>query len=83
VGEQPGTRAYLVQDATELDAGWFNGSSRVGITAGASTPEILVRGVLKQLETFGVVQVTEMPAEPETTTFRLPVALLKKARNPL
>lgn len=83
VGERPGTRAYLVQDASELDATWFTGSSRVGITAGASTPEILVRGVLKQLETLGVVQVTEMPAEPETTTFRLPVALLKKARSPL
>ncbi len=82
VGEQPGTRAYLVQDATELDEAWFSGSQlRVGVTAGASTPEILVRGVLKKLEAFGVVQVTEMPAEPETTTFRLPAALLKKARS--
>ncbi|HUW97598.1 MAG TPA: 4-hydroxy-3-methylbut-2-enyl diphosphate reductase [Acidiferrobacter sp.] len=83
VGEQPGIRAYLVQDATELDPAWFSGPLRVGVTAGASTPEILVRGVLKQLETFGVVQVTEMPAEPETTTFRLPAALLKKVRSPL
>jgi 4-hydroxy-3-methylbut-2-enyl diphosphate reductase len=84
VGEQPGTRAYLVQDATELDQSWFSGSAlRVGVTAGASTPEILVRGVLKKLEAFGVVHVTEMPAEPETTTFRLPAALLRKTRSPL
>nr|WP_240611831.1 4-hydroxy-3-methylbut-2-enyl diphosphate reductase [Acidiferrobacter sp. SPIII_3] len=83
VGEQPGTRAYLVQDASELDQAWFQGPLRVGITAGASTPEILVRGVLERLGDFGVVQVTELPAEPETTTFRLPVALLKKARSPL
>ena len=72
-----------MQDASELDQTWFQGPLRVGITAGASTPEILVRGVLKRLEDFGVVHVTEMPAEPETTTFRLPVALLKKARSPL
>jgi len=77
----PGTRAYLVQDATEIEASWFQGTMRVGITAGASTPEVLVRGVLKKLEVLGVVQVTEMPAEPETTTFRLPVALLKKTRS--
>ncbi len=83
VGEQPGTRAYLVQDASELEPAWFQGGLRVGVTAGASTPEILVRGVLKRLEEFGVVRVTEMPAEPETTTFRLPVALLKKARTSL
>jgi len=81
VGELPGTRAYLVQDATEIEASWFQGTMRVGITAGASTPEVLVRGVLKKLEVLGVVQVTEMPAEPETTTFRLPVALLKKTRS--
>lgn len=81
VGERPGTRAYLVQDASELDPKWFVGPVRVGITAGASTPEVLVRGVLERLAAFGVATVAELPAEPETTTFRLPAGLIKKARN--
>ncbi|MDA8361003.1 MAG: 4-hydroxy-3-methylbut-2-enyl diphosphate reductase [Gammaproteobacteria bacterium] len=81
VGEQPGTRAYLVQDASEVDPAWFQGSVRVGITAGASTPEVLVRGVLERLASLGVASVAELPAEPETTTFRLPAALLKKTRT--
>lgn len=81
VGQTPETKAYLVQDATEVDPKWFSGPVRVGITAGASTPEVLVRGVLQRLAEIGVARVTEMPAEPETTTFRLPAGLIKKVRS--
>ncbi|MHB1529770.1 MAG: 4-hydroxy-3-methylbut-2-enyl diphosphate reductase [Acidiferrobacteraceae bacterium] len=81
VGERPGTFAYLVQDASELDASWFRPGMRVGITAGASTPEVLVQGVLSALHGYGVEQVTEMDAEPENITFRLPTPLQKGRRQ--
>ena len=83
VGEQMGIDAYLVQNAAELDESWFTGKERVGITAGASTPDVLVREVLDGLKRIGVGRVVEMDAEPEGVTFRLPVSLLQKmkARN--
>jgi 4-hydroxy-3-methylbut-2-enyl diphosphate reductase len=81
VGERPGASAYLVQDASELDASWFRPGMRVGITAGASTPEVLVQGVLSALHDYGVKQVTEMDAEPENITFRLPTPLQKGRRQ--
>ncbi len=78
VGEQMGVQAYLVQDAGDLESAWFLNALRVGVTAGASTPEVLVQGVLKKLRSIGVQHVTDMDAEAETTTFRLPAALTKK-----
>ncbi|MHB1951119.1 MAG: 4-hydroxy-3-methylbut-2-enyl diphosphate reductase, partial [Acidiferrobacteraceae bacterium] len=71
VGERPGVAAYLVQDAGELDPSWFKEGMRVGITAGASTPEVLVQSVLEALHRYGVERVAEMDAEPENITFRL------------
>jgi len=78
VGEQMGVNSYLVQDAEDLNQSWFLPDSRVGITAGASTPEVLVQEVLEQLKALGVKQVEEMDAEPEGVTFRLPAVLAKK-----
>lgn len=79
VGERTGVRAHLVQDAAELEASWFYSGVRVGLTAGASAPEILVQAVLERLRSYGVDHVKEMDSVRETTTFRLPAALLKKA----
>ncbi|HQU16723.1 MAG: 4-hydroxy-3-methylbut-2-enyl diphosphate reductase [Chromatiales bacterium 21-64-14] len=81
VGEQAGVSAYLVQDAGELDASWFSPGVRVGLTAGASAPEVLVQAVLERLRSYGVDHVIEMESERETTTFRLPVALLRKTSH--
>ncbi len=78
VGQQAGLSAYLVQDATEIEQEWFTPGVRVGITAGASAPEVLVQGVLDRLRSYGVESVREMDAEPETTTFRIPVVLSSK-----
>ena len=50
VGEKNGLEAYLVQDAEDLDKSWFNNSPRVGLTAGASAPEVLVQEVLDKLQ---------------------------------
>ena len=82
VGKQHGLPAYLIQDETELDKSWFEDIKKVGITSGASTPEVLVQRVLDRLATFGVESTREMDGTRETTTFRLPKSLtLKKAEQ--
>ncbi|HVS26302.1 MAG TPA: 4-hydroxy-3-methylbut-2-enyl diphosphate reductase [Burkholderiales bacterium] len=82
VGKQHGLPAYLIQDETELDKSWFADIKKVGITSGASTPEVLVQRVLDRLATFGVETTRAMDGIRETTTFRLPKSLtLKKAEQ--
>ncbi|MGH8128736.1 MAG: 4-hydroxy-3-methylbut-2-enyl diphosphate reductase [Gammaproteobacteria bacterium] len=75
VGEQAGARAYLVQDAGELQKDWFQESDRVGVTAGASTPEELVSGVLERLKQWGAETVEEMGGPDEKVAFRIPPEL--------
>ena len=82
VGKQHGVPAYLIQDETELDQSWFVNIKKVGITSGASTPEVLVQRVLDRLRSFGVNVTRELDGIRETTTFRLPKSLmLKKAEQ--
>ncbi|MGH8548107.1 MAG: 4-hydroxy-3-methylbut-2-enyl diphosphate reductase [Methylococcales bacterium] len=78
VGEQMGVNSFLVEDADDLDLSWFTSDLRIGITAGASTPEILVQEVLQKLGELGVNKVVELDAEPERVTFRLPAGLANK-----
>jgi 4-hydroxy-3-methylbut-2-enyl diphosphate reductase len=59
-GEQGRLPAYLIEDAEEVDPNWVQGKNRIGLTAGASAPEILVEGVLQKLRTFGIYSVSEM-----------------------
>jgi 4-hydroxy-3-methylbut-2-enyl diphosphate reductase len=75
VGEQKALDAYLVQDAKEIQESWFDGISRIGITAGASAPEELVEEVLARLRHFGVDRVVETDAESEAIRFSLPPSL--------
>lgn len=75
VGEKKGLEAYLVQDAEDLNKSWFNKSPRVGLTAGASAPEVLVQEVLEKLKQFGVSNIIDMESDPEDVTFPLPMSL--------
>jgi (E)-4-hydroxy-3-methyl-but-2-enyl pyrophosphate reductase (IPP and DMAPP forming) len=75
VSEQHGVTAHLIQGADDLNPAWFAGDTRVGITAGASTPEVLVQDVLRRLRSFRVTAVRDMEGVCETTSFRLPGAL--------
>jgi len=75
VGEQSDLHAYLIEDIDDLNASWFSGKTRVGITAGTSAPEAMVQKVLARLHAYGVSSVCEMEGEPEQTHFRLPDSL--------
>ena len=76
-----GTRAYLVDNADELDRSWFDGVSRVGITAGASAPEILVQAVLSRLKAWGGSYVEEKDGKRERVVFSLPKSLSKRENS--
>ena len=82
VGKQHGLPAYLIHDESELNKGWFAGISKVGVTAGASTPEILVQQVLEKLRDFGVNTTRAIDGVRETTAFRLPKSLVSQKTAP-
>jgi 4-hydroxy-3-methylbut-2-enyl diphosphate reductase len=75
LAERLGTRAYMVDNATELDPVWFEGVQRVGLTAGASAPEVLVREVIDRIKALGAVSVRKMDGIEETVKFPLPKGL--------
>ena len=76
VGRRAGAAAaYLIEDAQALDLAWLAGAARVGITAGASAPEVLVQGVIDKLAAAFDVRVEEVDAERETVSFKLPRVL--------
>ncbi|AKP08403.1 4-hydroxy-3-methyl but-2-enyl diphosphate reductase [Corynebacterium pseudotuberculosis] len=73
VALQAGAKAsYLVDYAHQIDPEWLNGVTTVGLTSGASVPEILVQGVLEYLEPFGFTNVSEITTAAEKITFALP-----------
>ncbi|MCW3480429.1 4-hydroxy-3-methylbut-2-enyl diphosphate reductase [Neisseriaceae bacterium JH1-16] len=75
VAAQKGVDAYMVDNADQLDALWFDGKQRVGVTAGASAPEVLVQAVIARIQSFGAETVEELPGVEEKTTFSLPPGL--------
>jgi 4-hydroxy-3-methylbut-2-enyl diphosphate reductase len=76
VAANVGLPSHLVNDAEELRPEWFVGKTRVGISAGASAPEILVRGVITRLQELGGKEVTELQGIVENVVFPLPKTLI-------
>ncbi len=74
-----GTPSYMVDSAEELQPAWFAGQQRVGLTAGASAPEILVNQVIDRIKALGAVSVRSMNGTPETVKFPLPKGLKVEA----
>jgi 4-hydroxy-3-methylbut-2-enyl diphosphate reductase len=72
IGEEVGIPSYLIADGSELDPAWLEGVGTVGITAGASAPEVLVNDVINTLKGLRIVDVTTLPGREENITFRLP-----------
>ena len=75
VAENLGVPAYMVDAPEELDAAWVQGKARVGVTAGASAPEVLVDGVVQRLRELGASEVREMDGISESVVFPLPKTL--------
>ena len=79
LAERLGTPAHMVDAASDLQPEWFEGRSRVGLTAGASAPDILVQQVIARLRELGAVSVRKMEGVQETIRFPLPMGLGDKS----
>src|SRR5574344_638100 len=75
LAERLGTHAYLVDDADQLQAEWFQGVATVGVTAGASAPEVLVQQVVARLQAIGGGEVCELGGKEEDVIFEVPQEL--------
>ena len=81
LAERMGAEAYLLDGADDIDPRWLEGKSRIGVTAGASAPEILVKEVLEGLRALGASAPVEISGRPENVTFSLPRELRIDAKN--
>jgi 4-hydroxy-3-methylbut-2-enyl diphosphate reductase len=83
LADRLGTPAYMVDSAADLQEAWFEGSQKVGLTAGASAPDVLVQEVIARLRAMGAVSVRTLDGIQETIKFPLPKGLkLDATENP-
>jgi 4-hydroxy-3-methylbut-2-enyl diphosphate reductase len=75
IGAESGVPSYLIADGSELKPEWVAGVATIGVTAGASAPEVLVEDVIEALGRLGPVEVSTLPGRQETIEFRLPAEL--------
>ncbi|MEO0443494.1 MAG: 4-hydroxy-3-methylbut-2-enyl diphosphate reductase [Pseudomonadota bacterium] len=75
LAERCGAESHLVDSANDIQAAWIHNKKTIGVTAGASAPEVLVQEVIKTLESMGAKAPQEMPGEPENISFSLPKSL--------
>jgi len=75
LAERCGASAYLIDDATMIDSAWLSGARAVGVTAGASAPELLVKQVIDRLQAHGGLAVRNLDGREENITFSLPKEL--------
>ena len=79
IAEKAGIPAYLIDSADEIEDAWLEGRAHVGVTAGASAPEILVEQVVAKLKERAGAEVAELPGIVEQVTFSLPRELVSAA----
>jgi 4-hydroxy-3-methylbut-2-enyl diphosphate reductase len=79
VAERKGVASYLIDGAQSIDPAWLVGRKRIGVTAGASAPEILVQQVIDRVKELGAVSVRTMPGLEENVAFPLPKGLSRKS----
>jgi 4-hydroxy-3-methylbut-2-enyl diphosphate reductase len=82
VAAHRGVRAYMVDRADEVRSEWLGGAKRVGVTAGASAPEVLVREVIERLRAFGAAQVCDLDGVVEKVVFPMPKGLASGHKAP-
>ncbi len=81
VAQRQGAESYMVDDASQIDPAWVEGKARIGVTAGASAPEVLVERVIARLKQLGVRSVRELDGVEENVTFPLPKGLSGRAAD--
>jgi 4-hydroxy-3-methylbut-2-enyl diphosphate reductase len=81
LAERMGAEAHLLDGADDIDPAWLHGKHRIGVTAGASAPEILVQEVIDGLRSLGAEAPVEITGKPENITFSLPRELRIEAKN--
>ncbi|MDP5007455.1 MAG: 4-hydroxy-3-methylbut-2-enyl diphosphate reductase [Glaciimonas sp.] len=77
VAEKMGTHAYMVDNASEIDPAWLEGKPRIGVTAGASAPEVLVQAVIAKLKEYGAKSVRPLDGVEENVIFPMPKGLAR------
>lgn len=75
LAQRSGCEAHLIDSAADIQPGWLQGKQHIGISAGASAPEVLVRQVIEKLEQLGARQTVEIQGQPENVHFSLPLEL--------
>ncbi|MFI0474381.1 4-hydroxy-3-methylbut-2-enyl diphosphate reductase [Halomonas sp. HMF6819] len=75
LSERIGTPAYLIDNADQIEDHWLDNVSRIGVTAGASAPEVLVKGVIERLKSLGATDPSELSGREETIVFSMPKEL--------
>ncbi len=78
LSERVGIPAYLIDNAEQIDTAWLEGVSTVGVTAGASAPDVLVQGVIQRLQELGAEAPEELDGLAETITFSMPRELRER-----
>ena len=81
LAERMGAEAYLLDGVEDIDPQWLQGKQRIGVTAGASAPEVLVQDVIEGLRKLGASAPIEVAGRPENVTFSLPRELRIDALN--
>ena len=81
VAQNQGVEAYMVDNATHLKPEWLVGKKKIGVSAGASAPEVLVKEVIAKLQTLGAYQVTELHGVVESVVFQLPKNLTSAVKT--
>jgi len=78
LAERMGTEAHLLEGVEGINPDWLRGKSHIGVTAGASAPDILVEQLIEGLRALGADKVVEVPGRPESITFSIPKELRVK-----
>ncbi|MBI4005299.1 MAG: 4-hydroxy-3-methylbut-2-enyl diphosphate reductase [Gammaproteobacteria bacterium] len=82
ISQKVGVPTYLIDNASEIQKEWLDGKECIGLTAGASAPEVLVEEVIEQLKTWGAKSVQEAPGKQEKVVFSLPKDLAAVGHTP-
>lgn len=78
IATRAGVPAYLLDSADDLDVKWLTNKKNIGLTAGASAPEVLVQSIISKLKVFGAIKVISTPGIVEDITFKIPKELVTK-----